>query len=83
MVPIVIEQIILSQPVSKNYETMKIKEKLTLDQNLLENHLYSIFVHPPMIEQKDMVHATEAEVQHELTTTTETQIHRPDIALHQ
>ena len=54
--PIVIEQIILSLPVSKNNEIMKIKEKLTLDQNLLKNHLYS--AHPPMIEEKDMIHAT-------------------------
>ena len=83
-VPIVIEQIILSLPVSKNNEMMKIKEKLTLDQNLLRGHFYSTFVHPPMIEQKDMIHATEeAEVHHELTTLTKTQIHRTDNALHQ
>ena len=30
-----------------------------------------------------MIHATKAEVHHELTTITKTQIHRTDIALHQ
>ena len=36
-----------------------------------------------MIEQKDMKHATEAEVHHELTTRTVNQIHKTDTALHQ
>ena len=35
-----------------------------LDQNLLKNHLYSTLVHHSGIEQKDMIHATEAEVHH-------------------
>ena len=62
IVPIVIEQIILSLPVSKNGVMMKKKDKLTLDENLRKILLYSTFVHPPTIEQKDMIHATEAEV---------------------
>ena len=62
---------------------MKINEKLTLDQFLLKIFLYSTFVRPPMIEQKDMIHATEAEVHHELTTITKTQSHKTDTALHQ
>ena len=56
---------------------------LTPDRNILKNHLYSTFVRPPMIEQKDMIHATEAEVHHELITITKLQIHRTVIALHQ
>ena len=83
IVSIVVEQIILSPPLSKNNEMMKIKEKLTLYKNLPKNHLYSTFVHPAMIEQKDTKHATEAGVHHELTTITKTLIHRIDIALHQ
>ena len=82
-VPIVIEQTTLSLPVSKNNEMMKINEKLTLDRNLLKNHLYSTFVRPPMIEQKDTIHATDTEIRHELITITKTQIHKTDIALHQ
>ena len=78
-----IVQITLSRLVSKNNEMMKIKEKPTLDQNLPKNHLFSTFVHHPMIEQKDMTHATEAEVHHEIFTVAKTQIHKTDIALHQ
>ena len=36
-----------------------------------------------MIEQKDMTHAEEADVHHEITTVTKTQSHKTDIALHQ
>ena len=36
-----------------------------LDKNL-KNHLYKTFVHPLTIEQKDTIHAIEAEVPHEL-----------------
>ena len=76
-------KITLSLLVSKNNEMMKIKEMPMLDQNLLKNHLYSTFVHPPMIEQNYIIHATEAEVHHEITTITKTEIHKRDIALHQ
>ena len=60
----VIEQTNPSLPVSKNIETMKINEMLMLDRNLLKTHLYSTFVHPLTIDQKDTIHTTEAEVRH-------------------
>ena len=68
--PIVTEQIIPSQLVSKNTEMTKTKEKLTLDRNLIENHLYNTSVLLPMIEQNAMIYVTEVEVNHEIILTT-------------
>ena len=59
IVLIVIEQTTLYLPVSKN------SEMFTLDRNLLKSHLYNTFVRPRTIEQKDMIHAAEAEVRQE------------------
>ena len=55
---------------------------LMINQNLLKNLLYSTFVRPLMIEQEHTIHATEAEVRHELIIITKTQTHKTDIALH-
>ena len=52
--PIVIEEITLSQPVSKNNEMMKINVILMHDQSHLKNLLYNISVLPPMIKHQDM-----------------------------
>ena len=60
---------------------MKTNEKHMLDQNLHKNHLYSISVLLPMIEQNTMIIDTEVEVPHETTLTTKT-IHRTDTVLH-
>ena len=58
---------------------MKTNEKLTLDRNLLKNHLYSTFILPQTIEQKDMINGN---VIHEITITTKILNHKTDIALH-
>ena len=44
IVPIAIEQTTPFQLVSNSSVMTKINEKLTLDQNLLKNHLYNTFV---------------------------------------
>ena len=51
--PIVIEQVTLSQPVSKNNEMLKINVILMHDQSHLKNLLYNIFVLLPMIKHQD------------------------------
>ena len=53
-----------------------------LDQNRLNNQLYSTFVLPRMIEQNAMIHDTEVEVHHGIILTTNTIIHKTDIVLH-
>ena len=78
--PIVREQIFPSQLVSKDTEKTKTKGKLTLDPNLLKNHLYNNSVLIAFIEQNAMIHDTEVEVHHEINLTTTT-IHKTDIAL--
>ena len=60
---------------------MKTNEMPMLDQNLHKNHLSSIFVLLPMIEQNTMIIDTEVEVPHETTLTTKT-IHKIDTVLH-
>ena len=64
--PVTKEQPIPSLLVSKNKETMKIKEMLMLDQNLLKSHLYITFLLPQTTEENDMIHAIEVEVIHEI-----------------
>ena len=78
----VIEQTTQSLLVSINNEIVKIREMLLLDQNLLKNHLYSTFILPQTTEQKDIIHAIEVEVIHELIIRTKILIHKTDIALH-
>ena len=80
--PIVTELIIPSQLVKKNTEMTQTKEKPMLDQNRLNNQLYSTFVLPRMIEQNAMIHDTEVEVHHGIILTTYTIIHKTDIVLH-
>ena len=60
----------------------KTKEKPMLHPNLLENHLYSTFVLPQMIEQNAMIHDTEVEVHHEIILSINAIIHKIDIVLH-
>ena len=74
-VSIVIKQITPSLLASKNNEMMKTNEMLTLDQNLLRNHLNSTFVLLPMIEQSDMIQDIEVEVHHEIIITTKIIFH--------
>ena len=81
IVPIVIEQTTPSLLVSKNNEMMKIKEILVLDRNLPKSHLFNPFVLHQTTEQKDMIHAIEVGVFHEINITTKI-IHNTDIALH-
>ena len=61
---------------------MKINEMLMLDRNLLKNHLYSTFVLPQTTEQKDIIHAIEAEVLHELIIIIKIRTHKTVIVLH-
>ena len=72
---IVIKQITPSLLASKNNEMMKTNQMLTLDQNLLRNHLNSTFVLLPMIEQSDMIQDIEVEVHHEIIITTKIIVH--------
>ena len=53
-----------------------------LDRNLLKNHLYNTFVLPLMTEQKDTIHAIEAEVHQEQIIITQVQTHKTDLVLH-
>ena len=53
-----------------------------LDQNFLKKHLYSTFVLHKTTEQNDTIHAIEVEIIHEIIITTNTTIHKTDIALH-
>ena len=82
IVPIVIEQTILSFLVSKNNEMMKIKVMPIPDRNLLKSQLYSNFVFPQTTEQKDMMHAIEVVVLYGLIFITKIQTHKTDIDLH-
>ena len=66
----VTEKIILYPLVSKNNATLKTKEMLVPDQNLLKNLLFNTFVLLQMTELNDMIHDTEAEVHHEITIVT-------------
>ena len=75
IVPFAIKEITPSLLASKNNEMMKTNDMLTLNQNLLRNHLYSTFVRLPMIEQSDMIQDIEIEVHHGKIITTKIIIH--------
>ena len=81
IVHIVTEEITPSLLVSKNNEMMKTNAMHMLDQNLLENHLYSTSVLILMIEQNTVIVDIEVEVPHVTTLTTKT-IHKIDTVLH-
>ena len=65
----------------KNNEVMKTNALHMLDQNLLENHLYSTSALFLMIEQNTMIIEIEVEVPHVTTFTTKT-IYEIDTVLH-
>ena len=60
---------------------MKTNELHMLDQNLLENHLYSTSALLPMIEQNTMIIDTEVKVPH-VTTPTRKTFHKINTVLH-
>ena len=76
------EQISPSQLVSRNKEKTKSKEKPTLDQNLLERHLYSTFYLLPKTEQVDIILDFEIEVNHVILIVTKPTPHKSESALH-
>ena len=82
IVPIIIKQITPSLLASKNNEMMKTNEMLTLDQNLLRNHLNSTFGLLAMIEQSDMIQDIEVELHHEIMITTKILIHTLETVNH-
>ena len=84
--PIVIEQITLFHHVSKNIETMIIKEKSMQDQNLHKNLLCNTSVQTLKIKQKlvtdQMNIITAVEVRHESAKILKIFPHRTDIVIH-
>ena len=81
-VPIVTEQITLSQYVSRNRETTKENEKPILQESLLKCLLYNTFVIFSMIEQIEMTIDVEIEVHDAINLLTKTTDHKTVIASH-